>query len=307
MTQTVVILGANGRFGRAAVEAFKARGWDVRRVTRKGENGAVACDAMDGAAVIRACAGADVIVHALNPLYTDWVRVLPVHTANVIAAARACGARVMIPGNVYPFGTEDGPWCEDTVQTPQSRKGALRVTMEQRFAASGVPTIVLRGGDFIEGVDTGNWFESYITKDVHKGRITYPGRLDAVHAWAYLPDMARAMVALAEIETTLSPFEVLHYEGLSLTGAQLIDAIAARCGAPLRVKRFPWWLIRAIAPFSPLMREVVEMRYLWDHPHRLDGTRLRALIPDHRDTPLAEVMAQVLPAPQPGDAAPQAA
>lgn len=50
--------------------------------------------------------------------------------------------------------------------------------------------------------------------------------------------------------------------------------------------------------FSPLLREVVEMRYLWNVPHALDGTKLRAALPAFAPTPLAEAMRAVLPTAQ---------
>lgn len=36
MTGTVLILGANGRFGRVATQAFAHAGWQVRAASRKG-------------------------------------------------------------------------------------------------------------------------------------------------------------------------------------------------------------------------------------------------------------------------------
>lgn len=50
----------------------------------------------------------------------------------------------------------------------------------------------------------------------------------------------------------------------------------------------------AIGLFSPLIREVVAMRYLWNKPHRLDGTALKTLLPDFKPTPLNVAMQEVL-------------
>lgn len=304
MTATVLILGANGRFGRAATLAFAHRGWDVRAASRTGDGEKlphvtrIACDVSDGASVIAAAKGVDVIVHAVNPAYHKWVEQLPTLTANVIAAGLSSGAAVMIPGNVYAFG-KDAPVVlrEDSAPRPTTRKGALRVTMERAFAGaaeSGLRTIILRGGDFIERTQTGNWFDSQIANKAHKGVFTYPGRMDAVHAWAYLPDMARAMAELAEIREDLPRFASIGFEGFSLTGAELKAAVALAVGRPLKLKSVPWGIMRIIALFSPLLREVIEMRYLWDTPHRLDGAALQAVLPDFQPTSLAGAMADAL-------------
>lgn len=304
MAKTVLVLGANGRFGRAATQAFLIEGWRVRTATRSGaqaiEGGATAvkCDVMDRAAVVAAAQGADVIVHAVNPAYHHWAKMLPVLTGNIISAGLSSGATVMIPGNVYPFGAHAREMLtEQTPFAPTSRKGVLRVQMEGAFAQAsrqGLRTVILRGGDFIERRQTGNWFDSHITNKVGKGRFTYPGRMDAVHAWAYLPDMARAMALLAARRHGFAPFATFGFEGYSLTGSQLCKAVERAVGRSLRPATMPWGAMRMMGVFSPLMREVLEMRYLWDTPHRIDGAPLQAILPEFQVTPVADALAEVL-------------
>lgn len=312
MTGTVLILGANGRFGRAATRAFSAAGWQVRAATRSGQGPTgpritpVVCDVMQVAAVQQAARGADVIVHAVNPGYQHWARLMPTQTENIIAAGLASGVTVMIPGNVYIFG-ENAPeiYSEDLPCAPTTRKGALRVAEQSAFeqaAAQGLQTVILRGGDFIEGTKTGSWFENHIVNKAQQGRFTYPGRMDVVHAWAYLPDMARAMVLLAQKRTELPCFARYGFEGFSLTGEQLRTAVAAAVGKPLKPATIPWPLLRVIGVVNPVLREVIEMRYLWDTPHRIDGTALRAALPDFVPTPLSEAMASIFAPVTPGTA-----
>jgi nucleoside-diphosphate-sugar epimerase len=304
MTGTVLILGANGRFGRAATQAFAQNGWDVRAASRTGEGAhvagvkGVACDVRNRKAVIEAAKGVDVIVHAINPPYPDWSEFLPIYSANIIAAGLSSGATVMIAGNVYTFG-KDAPVVlrEDAAPTPSTRKGALRVTMERTFADAaqqGLRTIILRGGDFIEGTPTGNWFENQMVNRVDKGMFTYPGRMDAVHAWAYLPDMGRAMAGLADKRHDLPMFSSFGFEGFSLTGAELMAAVERAAGRSLKLKSMPWGILRLMGLFSPLMREVIEMRYLWNKPHRIDGAPLQAILPDFQPTSLATAMVDAL-------------
>ena len=252
----------------------------------------------DRAAVIAVAQGVDVIVHAVHPLYPDWTEVMPLHTANVIAAGLASGAKVMISGNVYTFGEHDKTYLNEAeAPAPTSKKGALRLMMERAFEAAaeqGLRTVILRGGDFIERENTGDWFAAHITGKVPKGAFTYPGPMDAVHAWAYLPDMARAMAELAAKRGTLSAYSSFGFEGYSLTGTELKAAVENAVGRKLKLKFFPWFLLRPLGVFSPLLREVIEMRYLWDTPHRVDGAALAAVLPDFNPTPLEVAMKQVL-------------
>ena len=305
MPGDITILGAKGRFGRAAVDAFLTAGWRVRAFARSWEGAAgrvdaelIAGDAFDASALASAAKGCDVIVHALNPPYPRWTRDLPRLTANVIEAAKATGATVIIPGNVYNYG-EVMPerLAEDTPHSPTTRKGRLRDEMEQTFASAGddgVQTIILRAGDFIEREKTGNWFDSHIAANVARGRAIYPGPLDRVHAWAYLPDMARAMVGLAEKRAAFAVFEQFGFPGYALTGQTLVDAMARASGRTLKVKGLPWPMIRLLGLIMPQMREVAEMAYLWHTPHAIDGAKLAAALPDLQATPLDIAIADAL-------------
>ncbi len=291
MSETVLVLGANGRFGRAAAQAFSDAGWQVRAQVRPGAPAPVIGTPVfaaleDSAALKSAGEGAAVIVNALNPPYHHWAKAVPAITAAVIGLARATGATVLIPGNVYNFGTQlPAVLTEDTAPDGDHAKARIRIALEDAYRDAGVPTIILRAGDFIDTVAGDNWFEGQITTGVPKGRITYPGPLDQPHAWAFLPDMARAMAMLAARRDALPTFQVVNFPGYTLTGADLIAAVEAETG-PLKRKAFPWWGLRLAALFSPLMREVLAMRYLWNRPHGLDGAVFADLLPDFEETPV---------------------
>jgi nucleoside-diphosphate-sugar epimerase len=285
---TALILGASGMFGRNAADAFGAAGWTVRAFDR-------ARDDMNEAA-----RGADVIVNALNPpAYKGWATVIPAITESVIAAARAGGATVIVPGNVYPFGDTPGSWSEDTPHRPTSKKGHIRAAMEARYRQAadelGVRTVILRAGDFIDARPANGWMD-IVAKAVGQGRLTYPGRPDTEHAWAYLPDMARAAAALAGRRASLAAFEDIPFPGLTLTGEAMRAHAEAAFGAPVALRGMPWWAIRAASPVWRLGRELLEMRYLWRVPHSLSGEKFGRLLPDFESTPAREVLAQVVAA-----------
>jgi len=303
MGRKVVVLGATGRFGRAAISAFGNAGWTVRAFSRSvpdprpaGVQEWMTGEAHDRDTVVRAAESCDVIVNALNPPYPSWRRDLPVFTRNVIAAAWRSGATVMLPGNVYNYGAGmPSVVSEETPHRPTTRKGRLREEMEQSYArCGGIRTVVLRAGDFIDGRKTGNWLENHILAGLAVGRVMYPGPLDRVHAWAYLPDMAAAMAGLAERRHAFADFEEFGFPGFALTGQELVAAAEQAAGRSLKVGGMPWPLVRVAGLVSPLMREVAEMAYLWKVPHRVDGTKLALTLPQVKTTPLDEVMAMVV-------------
>lgn len=144
-------------------------------------------------------AGAAVVVNAMNPLYTRWeTEALPLNTAT-IAIARSVGATLMLPGNVCNYGSPIPAVIDDsTPQRPSNGKGKVRFAMEAAVCGEGLRSIVVRAGDFFGGPGTGSWMDLAIARDLARGRITYPGPRDVEHAWAYLPDLARTFVLLAQ-------------------------------------------------------------------------------------------------------------
>ena len=297
MKQRVLVLGAAGRFGRHAVKAFRAGGRTVRVFLRPGRTAPDDCETVFGdlSAIAGAADGVDVIVNGLNPPDHHWARDLPRQTTAIIEAAQASGATVIIPGNVYNFGAGLPPVLhEGTPHRADHRKARLRIEMERAYHEAGIRTIILRAGDYIDDRVTGNWFDGHIAGRVGQGRFTYPGPMNLDHAWAWLPDVARAAVLLAERRADLDRFQTVGFPGYTLTGQDLMTDVEAITKRPLRLRRFPWWMVSLLAPFSPLLREVRAMRYLWTRPHRIDGTAFGTLLPEFEATPRTQALRQAL-------------
>jgi nucleoside-diphosphate-sugar epimerase len=133
-----------------------------------------------------------------------------------------------------------------------------------------------------------------LAKEIGRGRLTYPGPLDLLHEWAYLPDLASTLPRLAAIRETLPSFASFGFPGHAVTGREFTSAIAAATGRKLQVDHMTWWLIHALRPIVPLSRELSEIAYLWNQPHRIDGGKLEAAIGDIPRTPLDVAVARAL-------------
>ena len=221
---------------------------------------------------------------------------------NAIAAAQASGARLIFPGNVYNFGPD--AWAlidERSPQNPITRKGAVRVEMERMLAgaaAQGGRSLVIRAGDFL-GDARGSWFRAAMVRPGKPVRsLTYPGKRNVGHAWAYLPDLAATIARLADIEHELAAFEVFHFGGHWIElGIEIGNAVRRVTGnQDLPIRRFPWPLAYLAAPFVPFMRELIEMRYLWEVPLRIDKRKLVARLGEEPNTPLDEAVRRTLAA-----------
>jgi len=316
---TIAILGANGRLANMTGRAFQHAGYHVVAVTRNGNAKDLpadveqrAADALDRQALIRATKGADIIFNGLNPLYPEWHKKVMPMGENVMAAARCHGAVHIFAGNIYNYGRSIPVTVDDSTPFEDStRKGAIRNRVEELFAreaaASNIRTIVLRAGDFYGGSVPGSWFDLIVIARLKKGRFTYPGPMDIVHSWAYLPDLAKAFVALADRRHELSGYENFLFAGHAMTGHEFKAHIEAATGQELKDATMPWPLLRLGGLFSPMLREVIEMKYLWDRPHRLDGSKLEMLIgtvPHTRpQAAIAAALREIGIAPASGDAA----
>jgi len=310
---TVLVLGAAGGIGGEVARQLRAAGWQVKALRRGIEHEGAGADglhwlrgdALDAADVMRAAAGCSVIVHAVNPPgYRDWDKLVLPMLDNSIAAAAAHGALVVLPGTVYNYGPDAFPVLrEDAPQHPVTRKGAIRVRMEaalRDFAGRGGRALVVRAGDYF-GPRAGNsWFAQGMVKPGRAPRfVLNPARRGAGHQWAYLPDVAATMVALIQKRHQLEAFAAYHMAGhWDADGQKMAAAIARamqRHGAPApRAIRFPWWLARLAAPFNPTMREMLEMRYLWREPVRMDNAKLLAALGSEPQTPLDQAVEATL-------------
>lgn len=304
--RTALVVGANGGVGRAMVTALKRHGWRVRALVRssRGSDATVDCrigDAMSADDVRAAAEGVQLIVHAVNPPgYRDWQRLVLPMIDNTIAAARAVGARILLPGTIYNFGPDAFPLLgEGSPQHPQTAKGAIRVELERRLRSAsgqGARVLILRCGDFFGPTRGSSWFSQALVRPGKPVRtVRYPGAVDHRHAWAYLPDVAETAARLLDREDTLADFEVFHFGGYFVDGHELCDAVRRATGdASVRLGRFPWWQVTLAAPFLTTLRELRAMRYLWRTSIQLDDGKLLGLLGDTCYTPLEDALRTTL-------------
>ena len=108
------------------------------------------------------------------------------------------------------------------------------------------------------------------------------------HAFAYLPDLANTLARLLDREAELEDAAVFHFAGHVLTFRPTGRSHRAGGGraAACRSAPFPW-LLTAGAPFDETVRELREMRYLWDRPIGLDNRKLVAFLGEEPRTDLA--------------------
>ncbi|QIE26578.1 NAD(P)H-binding protein (plasmid) [Caballeronia sp. SBC1] len=310
-TRMALVLGATGSIGGEVARQLAARGWKVRALHRDPTTLTdrddrfewIKGDAMNQQDVMAAAKGAQIILHAVNPPgYRNWAGLVLPMIDNTIAAARASGARIVLPGTVYNYGPNAFPVLrESSAQEPLTHKGAIRVELERRLqaaSADGIRCLVVRAGDFFgPGSSANSWFSGGLVKPGKPVRaMFYPGKAGIGHQWAYLPDVAQTMVRLIEQEHRLPVFATFHMRGhWDTDGTRMIGAIKRSVGEPgVKVRAFPWWVLPLMSPFSELFREMREMRYLWKEPIRMENASLLAMLGEEPHTPWDEAVKTTL-------------
>lgn len=307
MTKSALILGATGSFGGAMLRELRSRGWAVRALLRDPARPSLdgvetsGGDALDAATLDAAAKGCAVVVHGINYPYHQWIPNMERVTANALRAARAQGATLVFPGNVYGFGRQTGAALPETAgMRPNSAKGRLRVRLETMLKAAtadgAARVLIVRAGDYF-GPTVRNGYVDRIFGHAAAGEpLQVFGNLAAPHQWAYVPDLARLACDLLAQGSALQPFDIVHFRGhVAASQHEFLRLVAQRAGRPdLPVRRLPWALLRLAALFDPVLRELRELRYLFDEAVVIDDPRRRQLLPGFAATPLEQSIDETL-------------
>jgi nucleoside-diphosphate-sugar epimerase len=299
MQKRIVILGINGHVGHAAAQAFADAGWQVTGFGRSNRQpipgvAFVKGDADDVGQLEAAIADADVVFNGLNLPYDKWFDGrAEAQLARVVEAMGVSGKTMLFPGNVYNYAAREAVLTPQTPERPERPRGAIRVRMEAMLKAAAArgafQTIVLRAGDFYGPESHNDYLELMILREAARGRVALAAH-EVPHALAYLPDLARAFVALAERRGELAGYEAFHFAGHYVASGEVFAAIQAVSPRKLTRVPTPWTMLSILGLALPLVREIVKMRYLWDNPMRLSDPRLEAILGPDFGTPFDEAM-----------------
>jgi nucleoside-diphosphate-sugar epimerase len=281
-----VVIGAGGGTGSAVVSELARRGLRARAVTRSGkgdvpegvEQAAADVGTADGAR--QACEDAAVVYHCAQPPYTKWPELFPPMTAAIIDGAAAAGAKLVFADNLYVYGPPDGPMTEETPQRAQGKKGRIRIKMADAILgahADGILRAAIgRSSDYYGPRGTASTVGENMMKPALRGkRARWLGSLDQPHTLNYLEDMARALVTLGE--RNAADGEVWHLPAAEpLTGRQFLELVFEEAGHPPKVGAASRPMIRIGGLFNPLLRELNETLYQFEHPFVSDASKFQA-------------------------------
>ncbi|MEL6428525.1 MAG: NAD-dependent epimerase/dehydratase family protein [Planctomycetota bacterium] len=281
-----VICGA-GPVALAVARSLFARGERVRIVRRTGSSNALAtgvsmhcADLRDADVAAHAFAGASVVYHCAAPPYHRWPVDFPPLQRGIVTGAIRNDVTLVAIDNLYGYGTA-GRLTEDTPQVATTRKGAVRAGLAAELldlSARGVLNAsIARASDFFgPGVRLSAVGERFWPRVLAGKACHWVGDPDAAHTFTYVDDVASTMVTLGATPSAWG--RAWHVPSPPPVSARRFAAIAAEAegvDAPEFATVSPT-AQKLIGLLVPPVRELAEVRYLFDSPLHMDDGAFRA-------------------------------
>ncbi|PIE32726.1 MAG: hypothetical protein CSA55_03020 [Ilumatobacter coccineus] len=281
----IAVLGAAGSAGSAIVRAGSAAGHKMIAVTRSGHCGGSseldavdyrAADLADPVATRRAVAGAHVVVFAANIPYPRWGRELPVLIDHAVDAAGSVGARFVLVDNLYMYAPALTPITEAAPEHATDQKGVLRRSIGEkllgRHQRGEVEVVIVRASDFFGPLATNSLLYLGGIKPGWAGK-TMRGLfdIDQPHSFAYLPDIAQALIAVSENPSGDGHAWVLPAT-VTATQREMLEQVNRYLPAPVAIGTLSAWVMRSIGLLSPLLRSAYSVKPQFDRPWVVDGS-----------------------------------
>jgi nucleoside-diphosphate-sugar epimerase len=283
MMGTILVLGY-GAVGKATVARLLAEGRKVMVAQRKRPADLPldvefkTCDVLDLVSLQAAVQNATQVVVALGFQYDRkvWRECWPRAMSNLVEACAYTGQRIVFVDNLYMYGPQTTPLREDMPLSNFGAKPAIRAEVTKIWmdavAAGKIKLAALRAPDFygpkVELSLLGPENLGAIAKG-KAGRIPMP--LNIPHDFAYVPDIARAVVTLLDAHDDAYnqawhvPVAPTH------TAQEIIDIAAKHLGRTVKVSAVPPIMMKLLGLFVPFIREFNEMSFNFDRPFHLDA------------------------------------
>jgi nucleoside-diphosphate-sugar epimerase len=283
--ETHVVIGA-GQVGSSLALQLATAGKPVVLVTRSG-NGPehklikkVAADASSVSDLLKAAPSAAVIYNCANPPhYNKWATEWPPLANAFLEFARSTGAVLVTCSNLYGYGpttkilTEDlplnGTWVNSKVRS-QMWLEAKKLNDEGVIRSTEV-----RGSDYIApGMQSR--FGDRVVPVLKAGKgVQLLGATNQPHTFTAPADVAKLMMTIALDSRAWG--KAWHVpSNPAMTQFEVVQDIARELGLKdVKVGSVPKAILGMMAIFNPLIRELNNGSYMFDHPFVMDDSAAR--------------------------------
>ncbi|MGA9226845.1 MAG: SDR family NAD(P)-dependent oxidoreductase [Mesobacillus sp.] len=287
--QKALVLGASGGMGYSIVKELSSRGIMVTAFARTREKleklfaddanitiytgDVFRIDDLDEAAK-----GVDTIFQSCNIPYVEWEEKLPIMMSNILQTAEKHSAKLAIVDNIYAYGrSRGGKTSETTVKNPHTKKGRIRLEVENLVKESKVLALIAHFPDFY-GPNAENTILNYTLLNIVEDKnSSFVGKQSISREFIYTPDGAKAIVSLSLKEKAYGQNWNIPGFG-TISGDEIVKTVREITGYQKGVSTVSKNMIRFLGLFNRQMREVVEMFYLNEEPIVLNGEKYENFI-----------------------------
>ncbi len=299
MNELHVVFGATGALGSAIVRYLTRHNRPVLAVARNEEKAQrilpedtefSVADALDADHVSYLCEGATAIYNCVHVRGENWFTL----AENLIAGAKASGARLVFPSNIHGYGPlQQSPATEDHPHLATSKRGILRNTLEKMLAdaraSDGLNYVVPRLGGMYGPLVTDSFIAQITEAAIQDKQAFWYGKLDVPFDLVYVDDAAEACVRLSAVEQSPEDNPAWHVPGIApITGRRFIELTFQAAGHKPKMGVRSRLMLSALGLAVPGAKELVELLYEFETPTLMDGSRFAAAFPDFRYTPYEE-------------------
>lgn len=240
-------------------------------------------DAGDASFCDKACMGAEVIYHCMNPPYNikKWRQFVPLYMTNLIRGASKNNARLVVLDNLYCYGATGGlPLDESSPMRPTSKKGEVRaqVTMSLMSAIDRqeVQACIARGSDFYGPGGTLSMFGDFFWKSALKGKkAQLMFNPDTLHSYTYIPDVAESLALLGDAPDSDYGRTWMLPTAEADSTKNLVKRFSDALGQNIELSIMGGGLRKVLGFVIPIVGELGEMVYQWDDSFVIDDSQFR--------------------------------
>lgn len=287
--EKALVLGASGGIGYALVRELNNRGVDVVAFARGKEKlhdlyqhesrvTIFSGDALVEKEVLEAANGVDVIFHAVSFPYQDWDKKHPLCMEILVRVAKIQQAKIALVDNIYAYGRQSKAEVnEDAKKEPHTKKGKIRLAMEQTLKRNNVPYLIVHLPDLYGPNAESTLLHETLKNVIQNKAANFVGDLKVAREFIYTFDGAQAVVELASRKDTYNQCWNIP-SAHPITGEEIIEILRKELGYKKSIRIVSKKMIFFLGMFQPFMREMVEMMYLTEDPVILSGKKYEAKI-----------------------------
>ncbi|GAE94992.1 hypothetical protein JCM21714_4195 [Gracilibacillus boraciitolerans JCM 21714] len=197
---------------------------------------------------------------------------------NIVFIAKKHAVRLAIVDNIYAYGRGNGKSIsEDYPKNPHTKKGKIRLQLEQIVQDSNIDAFFVHFPDFY-GPGAEKSMLHFFLKPISQNKSTiFIGDRKVKREYIYTPDGAKAIVNLALSDKAYGENWNIPATD-TISGEEIIDMVKSQTNYKKRIITVNKRMISLLGLFDKEMREVKEMFYLNEEPVVLDGGKYQEII-----------------------------